>query len=110
VPVPLNNYRNNLAMIIEVNDMINHINKLNSHDWVIGFSTEGCRSVTRGGERRTSHNFGAWREIIQGKPRCLLLNDRHRAIMLRKLIRFIETTIVQPNVNQPNELQPNMIE
>jgi hypothetical protein len=104
-PLPLTNYTNYLSMITEVNEMFTNINQLNAHDWVIGFTTEGCRSIARGGERRISHNFGAWREISQGKHRCMHLNDRHRVIMLRKLIRFIESHVTQPNMNQPHANQ-----
>jgi hypothetical protein len=94
-PLPLTNYVNHMTMINSINDMITNINQLNSHDWVIGFSREGCRSVSRGGERKTSHNFGAWREIALGKHKCLHLNDRHRSNMMRKLLNYIKQHITQ---------------
>ena len=104
-PLPLTNYTNHLNMITEVNNMICNINQLNAHDWVIGFTTEGCRSTIRGGVRKVSHNFGAWREISQGKHRCMHLNERHRVIMFRKLLQFITSHVIQPNVIQPNAIQ-----
>ena len=45
---------------------------------------------------REFRKTGAWEEFSQGKHQCLNLKDRHRVIMLKKLIKYIESNAIQP--------------
>ena len=92
-PQPDLPYTNHLDKINLINSQIDHFNRLNSIDQVIGFSNEGCRAGKkrhRGGAPAISHVLHQWREADQGMASCLHLRDKERANMTRKLARYIQ--------------------
>ena len=94
-PTPSAGYTNYLDKINIINGQIDHFNRLNSIDQVIGFSNEGCRAGKkryRQGEPAISHELSKWREVDQGAERCLHLNERERAKMTKNLRDISKTT------------------
>ena len=96
-PPPSEGYTNYLDKINLLNNQIDHFNRLNGIDQVIGFSNDGCRAGRkryRHGEPSISHMLHQWREVDQGPERCLHLREKERVNMTRKLARYIQNYVI----------------
>ena len=83
--------------INQINQKITDFNESGGLKNVVGFSLEGIRAGKkrwRNGEPALSHVWGAWREREQGRDSCLHLAETRRVAVMKRLIRYVTTNIL----------------